>query len=75
MTIDFNSTGSGDKVKDYFDSAADFESHLDEAESMAANNWEHNFVSDMAAKFEEYGIKMYMSQRQYETLMRIIEGE
>jgi hypothetical protein len=53
----------------------DFESLLDDAEGNAANDWEAGFVSDMKARFQMYGKRMYISAAQREHLERIADDE
>jgi len=62
------------KVQDIY-SELEFSDLLDEAEKNAANAWEENFVSDLRAKFNEYGIRMFLSESQQEHLERIADGE
>lgn len=62
------------KVQDIY-SEIEFSDLLDEAESNAANNWEENFVSDLKSKFNEYGIRMFLSESQQDHLERIANGE
>lgn len=62
------------KVQDIY-SELEFSDLLDEAEKNAANSWEENFVSDLRAKFNEYGIRMFLSESQQEHLERIANGE
>lgn len=62
------------KVQDIY-SEIEFSDLLDEAENNAANAWEENFVSDLRGKFNEYGIRMFLSESQQEHLERIASGE
>lgn len=62
------------KVQDIY-SEIEFSDLLDEAESNAANSWEETFVSDLRAKFNEYGIRMFLSESQQDHLERIADGE
>jgi hypothetical protein len=55
-------------VSDLYD---DFEDVLDIAESNARGAWEEQFVDDLRAKFDEYGERMFLSDRQNEVLQRI----
>ena len=41
----------------------------------AANDWEESFVANMQAKFDEYGVRMYISDKQQENLERIAGDE
>lgn len=59
------------QVKDEFDSATEFEDLLLNAEQQASNDWEMTFVSDTRDRFEQYGLKTYISDKQLETLNRI----
>lgn len=63
-----------DKVQDHY-SHDEFEELIDDAEMNAANDWEEQFVSDIKAKFEDYGIRMFVSDKQREILERIANGE
>lgn len=62
------------KVQDRY-THDEFEEILDDAEMNAANDWEEEFVSDMKQKFEQYGIRMFISERQIEIIERIANGE
>lgn len=62
------------KVQDIY-SEIKFSDLLDEAENNAANSWEENFVSDLKSKFNEYGIRMFLSESQKDHLERIADGE
>lgn len=62
------------KVQDHY-THGEFEEILDDAEMNAANDWEEEFVSDMKQKFEQYGIRMFISERQIEIIERIANGE
>lgn len=55
-------------VSDLYD---DFEDVLDVAESKARGAWEEQFVADLRDKFDEYGERMFLSDRQDEILQRI----
>ena len=63
-----------DIVQDHY-TEDDFESLLDDAESNAANDWEEEFVSDMKARFQMYGKRMYISAAQRQHLERIADDE
>lgn len=49
----------------------DFGDLLDEAEDEAKGSWEENFVSDVRDKFESYGDRMFISEKQEVILQRI----
>ena len=49
----------------------EFEDLLDTAASSAANGWEEQFVSDIRNKWEQYGARMYLSEKQEEILNRL----
>lgn len=63
-----------DRVQDIYN-GDEFEMLLEDARMNAANEWEETFVSDMAAKYRQYGRRMYISSAQKETLERIAEDE
>lgn len=49
----------------------DFEDLLSEAESNARGAWEEDFTDGVRDKFDEYGDRMYLSDRQEDVLKRI----
>lgn len=63
------------KAKDVFDCESDLEDLIDEADGNAVGYWEEEFVSDMRDKFDEYGLRMFMSDKQKDILDRIASGE
>ena len=65
---------SCDKVQDCY-SDDEFEEILSEAEGNASNDFEIGFVTDMRDKFEEYGKRMFISERQREILESIANDE
>lgn len=60
------------KVTDFFD---DFEDVLYIAGQKARGDWEEQFVADLTERFEEWGDRMYLSDRQAEVLRRITGDE
>lgn len=77
MSMDFNNSGSrtGDQVRDYFDERIDFQMLLSEAEDMAETSREMDFVAGLQDKFHDYGMKMFLSDRQLSWLRSIVGGE
>ena len=63
-----------EKVQDLYDEE-EFQSLLDYAEANASNDFEINFVSDMQDRWEQYGKRMYLSDKQHEILERIASDE
>lgn len=59
------------QVRDLFDDEAGFGDLVESARMNAANDWEESFVAGIAAKFEEFGKRMYLSDLQLEHLNRI----
>ncbi len=53
----------------------EFEGLLSQAEDCAANDWETNFVSDMRDKWDQYGRRMFISDKQNDILNRIANDE
>lgn len=51
----------------------DFEEALDEAEDKARGNWEEQFVADLREKFSRFENLMFVSDRQVEMLMKIVD--
>ena len=62
------------KVYDHY-SDREFEDMLGEAEENASGDWEETFVSDLRDKFAEYGMSMYLSDKQKDILERIANGD
>lgn len=58
-------------VADFFDN---FEDVLYVAGMKARGAWEKQFVEDLADKFDEYGERMFLSERQYDVLTRITDS-
>lgn len=63
-----------DTVSDHY-TEDHFESLLDDAESNAANDWEEEFVSDLKARYQQYGKRMFISQAQRSHLERIAQDD
>ena len=63
-----------EKVQDLYDEE-EFQSLLDDAEANASNDFEINFVFDMQDRWEQYGKRMYLSDKQREILERIANDE
>lgn len=63
-----------DQVNDIYEEA-EFEQLLEDARMNAANDWEERFVSDMKARYGEYGRRMFISDAQREHLERIASDE
>lgn len=49
----------------------DFADLLDEAGDNAKGAWDEQFVEDLRSKYEEYGDRMFLSERQEDVLKRI----
>lgn len=60
------------RVSEAFDDLEDFERLLRDAESQAKSEWEQGFVGDMNERYEEHGGSMFITDRQIETLERIV---
>ncbi len=63
-----------EKVQDIYDED-EFEGLLESARMNAANDWEEKFVADLKEKFDQYGIRMFISELQQEHLERIADDE
>ncbi len=53
----------------------DFEDLLDAAESNAVSGWDMDFTADLRNRHDQYGDRMYITDRQLEQLERIAEGK
>lgn len=58
-------------VADMFDSIDEFDDLLSDATDRASGDWEIEFVSDIAQRYEDYEDRMFMSEKQIEILERI----
>ena len=72
--LDFNKKSSS-RVLDWFDNPVNFEHLLEEAELEAVSSKEMDFVDSLNEKYDEYGSKMYLSERQLEWLQAIARGD
>ncbi len=59
------------RASDHFESEAEFLAALEAAEENAISSFDMGFVSDLTQKAEKYGLEVFMSEAQYETLKRI----
>ena len=60
------------KVGERYGDVSDFEQLLKDAESQARSEWEHEFVGDINERYERYGAGMFVTDKQIETLERIV---
>lgn len=51
----------------------EFDVLLEDAEDAATTEWEMDFVSDMKEKYEQYGDKMYVTEKQIAALEKIAD--
>lgn len=58
-------------ITDLFDDASEFDELLADAENNATSDWDMNFVDDLRNRYDKYGERMYLSERQLEILRRI----
>lgn len=61
-------------VADLYDDS-EFEDLLSEAEANTANGWEEDFVTGIREKWDQYGRRMFLSDKQDEILKRIANDE
>ena len=62
------------KVEDVY-TKVEFEDLLDEADDNASGRWDENFVSDIRGRYDEHGIRMFLSEKQDEILQKIANGD
>ena len=58
-------------ITDLFDDASEFDELLADAGNNATSDWDMNFVDDLRNRYDKYGERMYLSERQLEILERI----
>lgn len=52
----------------------EFHDLLHAAKEKAKSDWERNFVDDLAKKFMRFSTRMFLSERQQDSLERIARG-
>lgn len=63
------------KISDRYPDDDDFEEMLSSAVENASNEWETEFVSSLQERYEQYGVNMFLSEKQDEILRRLADGE
>lgn len=58
-------------AKDYFDNNTEFAKLIAEAGKHAETDWQINFVTSIEDAFVKYGMKMRLSEKQYNQLIDI----
>lgn len=61
-------------VADLYDDS-EFEDLLSEAEANTANGWEEDFVTGIREKWDQYGRRMFISEKQNDILNKIANDE
>ena len=69
-----NSTSQPDTVKAFCPDGDEYEDLLDSAESEACSAAEQQFVADMRARWQAHGLRAYLSEKQYDWLLRIAKA-
>ena len=59
------------KIKDQYDSEKEYQEVLDDAERNAETEWEVQFIEDMKAKFERFGMEAYLTNNMKDHLERL----
>lgn len=59
------------KLSDWYKDSREFTRTLVAAEKLADGEKEEDFVADIRVRFENFGMQMYMSEKQYDWLERI----
>lgn len=75
MAINFNNTGGGERLLDWFDDEMDFRILLDDAREAAVTDKENDFIASLDEKYFEWKGKMYLSSAQLSWLRKIAAGE
>lgn len=63
------------KLEDFITDDDEFEELLDLAMANARSDRAEEFCSDLEEKFEKYGLKMFMSQSQWNWLERLADDD
>ena len=61
-------------VSDFYDTEEEFEDALHSAECNAVSEREMSFIDSLHEKFEQYGMRMFLSQKQADWLDWLSEG-
>jgi len=61
-------------ANELFDSETEFDDLLLTAGQCAETDWEEGFVTDMKSRFERFGMMVYISEKQLDTLNKIAGG-
>lgn len=67
--------GQDQRVADVYADPADFEALLDDASANARSDRAREFCDDMTARFEKYGERMYVTDKQLSWLKELADGE
>ena len=63
------------KADDIYTDSDELEGILDDARMNASTDWEESFIADMKARFDKYGMAMFITGAQQEHLERIASDE
>lgn len=58
-------------IADFLEDEKEIEDLLDTAETNASSSWEMNFMDDVRRQWERWGMQMFLSEAQYESIARI----
>lgn len=60
-----------EKACEFYGSVEEFEEVLDDAERNAETSWEMQFVVSTQERYEQWGIEMFLSEKQNDALRKI----
>lgn len=63
------------RLKDHFDSVEQFEATFEEAQSNAESDYAKEFIDNLDTKVRRYGLETFVSDAQYEFLLKLEEGK
>jgi hypothetical protein len=63
------------RVKNFFESAEDFQKLLKAAEETAATDWAKNFIKERQELFAKYGMTMRLTEKQLAKIKDIADGK
>jgi hypothetical protein len=63
------SHGDAERFKDYFENASEVIKCFDDAKDNAVNGWQEKFLDDLSTKFLQFGMKTFITKKQYGTLI------
>lgn len=72
MTLNKTNETYKDTLESFYRNEKEFTSDLEKAKKKASNPNQHDFLAQLEERYSKYGMKMFISEAQYEWLVTII---